>query len=120
MDPSRAYIIHRDHRMVGRVTLDAVFPFARDHMAYPHHLAEGLEPHKVRHVYLWGTDQANAFFDVSSTFDLKVKALFCHRSQMGNPGDGPRVDRMRKRYEEQGQKIGVQYAEGFKHIDLPG
>ena len=29
-DPYRRYIWHRDHRIVGRVVLDAVFPYARD------------------------------------------------------------------------------------------
>ncbi len=42
MDPNHLYINHRDHRMCGRVTLDAIFPYARDHLAYPQHLAEGL------------------------------------------------------------------------------
>ena len=32
-DPYRRYIWHRDHRIVGQVTLDAVFPYARDIMA---------------------------------------------------------------------------------------
>lgn len=120
MDPSRPYINHRDHRMAGRVTLDAVFPYARDPLPYPHHLAEGLEPHKVRHVYLWGSENADAYFDVSDTLDVKMKALSCHQSQMGEPGDETRTMRWRKRYEEIGQKAGVKYAEAFKHIELPG
>ena len=54
-DPNHKYIRHRDHAITGRVTLDAVFPYARDHLAYPEHLREGLEPHKVAEVYLWGS-----------------------------------------------------------------
>jgi len=34
-DPYRRYLWHRDHRITGQVTLDAVFPYARDHLAYP-------------------------------------------------------------------------------------
>ena len=64
---------HRDHRITGQVALDAVFPYARDHLAYPEHLAEGLEPHKVREVYLWGSDQPDTFIDVTDTFDQKVE-----------------------------------------------
>lgn len=120
MDPSRPYIIHRDHRMTGRVTLDSVFPTARDPLPYPQHLVDGLEPHKVRHVYMWGTENADSYFDVSETLDLKLKALFCHRSQMGEMGDASRTERWQKRYEELGQKAGVKYAEAFKHIELPG
>jgi len=49
-DPYRRYIWHRDHRITGQVVLDAVFPYARDHLAYPDLLAEGLLPHKVKEV----------------------------------------------------------------------
>jgi len=34
-DPYRRYIWHRDHRITGQVCIDAVFPYARDHLAYP-------------------------------------------------------------------------------------
>ena len=57
IDPNRRYIRHRDHMVTGRVTLDAVFPYARDHLAFPQHLEEGLEPHKVREVYLWSSEE---------------------------------------------------------------
>ena len=120
MDPSRPYIIHRDHRMTGRVTLDAIFPSARDHMSFPQHAAEGLEPHKVKLVYLWGTDNADAYFDISETIDTKYKALYAHRSQMGDPGDEGRMAQRRRRFEEMGKLIGVKYAEGFKKVELPG
>jgi LmbE family N-acetylglucosaminyl deacetylase len=43
-DPYRRYIWHRDHRIAGQVVLDAVFPYARDHLAYPDLLEEGLLP----------------------------------------------------------------------------
>ncbi|MCU0604457.1 MAG: PIG-L family deacetylase, partial [Desulfobacterales bacterium] len=55
-DPYRRYIWHRDHRIIGQVVLDAVFPYARDRLAYPDLLAEGLMPHKVREIYFWGTE----------------------------------------------------------------
>ena len=40
-DPYRRYLWHRDHRIAGQVTLDAVFPYSRDHLAYPDLLEEG-------------------------------------------------------------------------------
>ena len=81
-DPYRRYIWHRDHRIVGQVTLDAVFPFARDHLAYPDLLEEGLEPHKVREMLFYGSDDVNYRSDITTTFDLKVAALRCHESQV--------------------------------------
>ena len=50
LDPYRRYLWHRDHRIVGQVVMDAVFPFARDHMAYPDFMEQGLEPHKVAQI----------------------------------------------------------------------
>ena len=82
-DPCRRYIWHRDHRVTGRVVLDAVFPYARDHLSYPDLLEEGLQPHKVREVLLWGTDDPNYSSDITATFELKLAALGCHESQVG-------------------------------------
>jgi LmbE family N-acetylglucosaminyl deacetylase len=83
-NPYRKYMLHRDHRIAGQVVLDAVFPYARDHLSYPDLLEEGLEPHKVREVWLWGIDDANHFSDITDTFDIKIDALGCHKSQVGD------------------------------------
>lgn len=91
-DPYRRYVSHRDHRVTGQAVLDAVYPAARDHLAYSDLLAEGLEPHKVEEMLFWGTEDINHRSDISHTFDQKVAALLCHKSQMeqiaravGNP-----------------------------------
>ena len=83
-DPYRRYLWHRDHRVSGQVVLDAVFPYARDHLAYPDLLEEGLEPHKVSEVWLWGTEDPNFRTDITDTFDTKIAALRCHKSQVGD------------------------------------
>lgn len=81
-DPYRRYIWHRDHRIVGQATLDAVFPYARDFWAYPDLLEEGLKPHKVKEIWFWASENINHRFDITKTFDLKLKALRCHKSQI--------------------------------------
>jgi LmbE family N-acetylglucosaminyl deacetylase len=80
-DPYRKYMWHRDHRICGIVAADAVFPYARDHLAYPELLAEGLEPHKVREMWFWGTEDPNLRQDITGTFETKLNALACHKSQ---------------------------------------
>ena len=117
IDPHRRYIRHRDHYMCGRVTLDAIFPAARDHLAYPEHLQQGLEPHRVEEVYLWGSEEPDTFIDVTDTFTTKMDALYCHASQMKRPRE-EREARTRAFYEEIGKKVGVQLAEPFKRIDM--
>ena len=64
-DPYRRYIWHRDHRITGQVVLDAVFPYARDRHAYPDLIEQGLEPHKVKEVLLWGAEEPNYFSDIT-------------------------------------------------------
>lgn len=82
-DPYRRYIWHRDHRIVGRVTMDAIFPYARDHLSYPDLLEEGLQPHKVKEVLLWASmEDINYRSDITDTFDIKMTALRCHKSQV--------------------------------------
>jgi len=81
-DPYRRYIWHRDHRVVGQVVLDAIFPFARDHLAYPDLLAEGLEPHKVKEIWFFGAADVNHRVDITQTFARKLEALRCHTSQV--------------------------------------
>jgi LmbE family N-acetylglucosaminyl deacetylase len=83
-DPYRKYMWHRDHRICGIVAADAVFPYARDHLAYPELLEEGLEPHKVREMWFWGTEDPNFRQDITGTFEAKLDALACHKSQVGD------------------------------------
>ena len=82
--PYRSYIWHRDHRIVGRVTLDAIFPYARDILSYPDLLEEGLQPHKVKEVLLWASEEPNYCSDITETFNIKLAALHCHTSQLGS------------------------------------
>ena len=117
VDPNRSYIRHRDHTMTGRVTLDAIFPYARDHMAFPQHLQEGLEPHRVRELYLFRSDSPDTFIDITDTFEAKMDSLYCHASQMSRPRE-QRDERARKQAAEVGKEIGVALAEGFKKIEI--
>ena len=115
IDPGSRYIRHRDHYMTGRVTLDAVFPYARDHLAFPELLDEGLEPFNTREVWLFRPLEPDTFVDITETFVTKVDALYCHVSQMGRPRE-EREAWLRERSAETGQHIGGGLAEGFKRI----
>lgn len=117
IDPNRPYIRHEDHYVCGRVTLNCVFPYARDRMAFPEHIEEGLMPHKVREVYMWGSLSPDTYLDVTETFEMKLDALSRHRSQVGQ-GWELREVRARTRYAEVGKRIGVTYAEAFKRIEV--
>ena len=83
-DPYRRYFWHRDHRITGQVALDAIFPYARDHLSYPELLEEDLQPHRVSEVWLWASEDPNYRSDITDTFNTKLEALRCHRSQIGD------------------------------------
>lgn len=120
-DPYRRYLWHRDHRITGQVVMDAVFPYARDHMAYPDLLAEGLEPHKVREVLFWAAEDINFRSDITETFGIKLEALLCHKSQMVEFNHIPDMeDYLRKRCRENAEGERYELAEAFHRVALPG
>ncbi len=89
-DPTRFYstqenyINHTDHRAVGEIVCDAVFPLTHSHLMYPDHLKEGLGQHKTAELWLSNFDEANFFVDISDTISLKLAALACHASQLND------------------------------------
>ncbi|MCI0903708.1 MAG: PIG-L family deacetylase, partial [Chloroflexi bacterium] len=110
------YVGHPDHYAAGEAALSAVFPTARDRLTFPELLDEGLEPHKVREVWVaGGGDNSDQFVDVEAYMDTAVKALKAHKSQVDqeNAGDWFRQGRI-----DTGKKVGMAYAEGFKRITL--
>lgn len=115
-DPFRPYALHPDHRAVGITTIDAVYPTARDPLYFPQHLAEGLEPHKVAELWLFGAEYPDLFVDISQTIDQKIAALCAHRSQIRDSDE--LAQRVRARAAEVGAPRGLAAAEAFKVIRL--
>lgn len=119
-DPYRRYIWHRDHRIVGQVVLDAIYPFARDHMAYPDLLQQGLQPHKVKEIWFWGAEEINHRTDVTDTFERKLAALNCHASQVREFRNPDLENWLRRRCREMAGDEPFELAEGFHRVIAPG
>jgi LmbE family N-acetylglucosaminyl deacetylase len=111
------YINHPDHRAAGDATLDALFPAAGNPRAYPQLRAEGLEPHKVREVYLAGAREPDVWIDVTDFMDIKLRALRAHVSQLGD-WDPEEMLRTWAKEEAARQEGGGEYAESFKYFKL--
>ena len=109
------YYNHRDHRMVGWATLDAVSPDA----GHPHYMSEAGPVHRVATVLLSGTLEPNAWVDVDveGALETKIQALLCHASQIEGPEEWVRTV-VRERLEEGGRAAGVGHAEGFRRLTL--
>lgn len=105
---------HTDHRAAGMAAADAVYPAARNPMAFPWLAKSGLEAHKVRRLYLFWPNTPTAWVDVTATIDRKVDALRAHASQIHEP---EKLDeRMRAWAKENGEPIGVDAADEFRVI----
>lgn len=79
------YINHPDHRAIGDVVLDAIYPAARNHLYLPEMIRdEGLAPHRVRQVFLCGTHDPNVRVDVTAHLETKIRALREHKTQISD------------------------------------
>lgn len=106
---------HPDHRAAGQATLDAVFPAARDHLNFVELWKdERLEPHIVREVWVCGTLQPDVTLDVTDTWEIKLKALFEHKSQISEPEK--LAERMLSRRTPNSTPENPRYEEKFRRL----
>jgi LmbE family N-acetylglucosaminyl deacetylase len=70
----------------------------------------------VARVYLFWTDKATAWVDVSDTMDIKIAALREHASQLRKPEE--LEERIRSWAAEEGAVHGVAAAESFRIVDV--
>ncbi|MFW6174308.1 MAG: PIG-L deacetylase family protein [Chloroflexota bacterium] len=112
------YLGHPDHQAAGEAALSAVYPTARDRLTYPDLLEQGLEPHKVREVWvMMGPETEGVHFNelTEADMDTSIRALKAHVSQV--PSDG--IDeRMREGRRRTGARVGYRYAESFEIFTL--
>jgi LmbE family N-acetylglucosaminyl deacetylase len=103
------YINHPDHRAAGQAAIDAVAPAAAMPLLWP----EEGEPHRVRQMYVGGSDKPNVWIDLSDTLEIKIEALRRHKSQMG---EWDPSEMIRKWAAETGKQKGLAWAESFRRI----
>jgi LmbE family N-acetylglucosaminyl deacetylase len=110
--PREGFVNHPDHRATGTAVIDACFPVAELHLAFPEQLTDGLTTHKVTEILFWSTAEATHFVDISETIDQKIEALKEYKSQIREPDR--LAERIRERSKVVGQDHNMAYAEGFR------
>lgn len=111
------YINHPDHRAAGQATLDAVFPAARDHLNFIELWRdENLEPHIVREVWVSAPVEPNVTLDVSEFWEMKLQALYEHKSQIRDAEELGK--RLRERHTPDSSCDNPRYEEYFKQLVL--
>ncbi len=106
---------HPDHLAAGQATLFAIYPASQNPWDFPELLEEGLEPHRVREVYISGAPFLNHVVDISDTIDLKIEALAQHASQ--HLDFAQTEERIRGWTAANGAKHGLAHAEEY-HLTL--
>ncbi|HRE49019.1 MAG TPA: PIG-L family deacetylase [Aggregatilineales bacterium] len=121
-DPATYYfknggINHPDHMAIGAAALAAVYPSARDRHTFEELWRnEGLEPHKVRQVYLSGTWHPTHKINITDVFERKIAAINEHHSQVKDP-EGL-LSRMRGSFEPDFGETEPIYVENYRVITL--
>ena len=80
-DPFGGYRYHPDHRIVGRVALDAAWPSARDPLTYP----DAGDPHETAEAWCFAGQEPNLEVDVGDVIEEKIEARLAHVSQTRYP-----------------------------------
>jgi LmbE family N-acetylglucosaminyl deacetylase len=115
----RLFSSHPDHLAAGEIAIQAVYPDSRNAFAFEDLLkVEGLEPWRVREVWVMSHPNSDHFVDITSTIDRKLEALHAHQSQTAH------VEELDKRIREWGsmnaERAGFgkgKYAEVFKIVN---
>jgi LmbE family N-acetylglucosaminyl deacetylase len=114
----RIFASHPDHLAAGEAAVCAVYPDARNPFAHPELVEEGFEPYVVKELWMMASSDPDRAVDVTATFERKIEALTCHRSQVG---DGAELsDRIRSWLEPAGVAAGLPpggLAETFRVVE---
>ena len=116
IDPWRHYQLHPDHRAAGQAALDAVWA-AREWYIFPEQLVEGIEPWRVKEVYLFWTENADYWEDITCCMDIRLAGLKRHASQVGATRRSWR-SASASAAKDAGQKPGYEAAEEFKRFQF--
>tara|TARA_B110000438_G_scaffold180173_1_gene172181 strand:+ start:2504 stop:3217 length:714 start_codon:yes stop_codon:yes gene_type:complete len=117
-DPFRMNnFLHRDHRNLGFSVMDAIYPYARDHLHFPEQINNEVQPHKVKDLLFWGSDTPDVSIDVSEFASNKIESLAKHKSQLPGLSLGSDYGKnILKRLKDSAKDSDFIYAESFRMI----
>ncbi|MBM3124672.1 MAG: PIG-L family deacetylase [Chloroflexi bacterium] len=117
-DPQNLFALyginHPDHRACGQAVLDAVFPAAGNIAYFPELSEQGHAPHMPREVWCSLTNQPNTIIDVTDVWEVKLKGILEHRTQVQDIDK--LMARMKSRRTEDSTDENPRYEEKFRVV----
>ncbi|HZP57831.1 MAG TPA: PIG-L deacetylase family protein [Dehalococcoidia bacterium] len=110
---------HHDHRTIGRVVRDALYPAAHDPHYFPEHRYKGVAAHRTAELLLAATNEPDLHVDIGPWLERKVDAVLCHASQIDGRSREEMLQGWRaaaKRDRERRKRTGYEFSESFRRI----
>lgn len=122
---------HPDHGKGGRLIADACFlaGLRKIETEWEGQPQEAWRPKRVFHMIQDRNLEPDFIVDISATFEKKIEAIKCYKSQFHDPSSNEPVtyistnnflDQIKYRDALAGKKIGTEYGEGFICENVPG
>jgi LmbE family N-acetylglucosaminyl deacetylase len=110
---------HPDHLAAGEAAIQAVYPDARNPFAFMDlKNEEGLEPWRVKEVWVYAHHSPDYWVDITETFPKKMAALNAHVSQTAHNKE---LENMVREWAERNAGVGGlpvgHLAEAFKIVN---
>lgn len=109
---------HSDHRAVATAVFDSLYPACGNENFFPELISEEkIYPFSPKMAMFGNFENADTWTDIEDFFDIKIKALACHKSQIKDIEEI--IPRIKNRSEENGKPAGLKCAESFRTLELP-
>ncbi len=109
---------HSDHRAIATAVFDSLYPACGNENFFPDLISEEeLYPFSPKMAMFGNFENADTWTDIEYFFDIKMKALACHKSQIKDIEEI--IPRIKNRSEENGKPVGLKCAESFRTLELP-
>jgi LmbE family N-acetylglucosaminyl deacetylase len=118
-DPFQRYLANPDHRVTGQAVLDAVWPYAMAANTYPDLRKSEFDTHRVNEVWLWASPEPNFVVDISDTWETKMAAFQCHKSQIGDPIVPDFARRFNEMFKNAAKGQNFAMGEAFHRVQIP-
>lgn len=112
---------HHDHRVIGRIVRDALYPAAHDPLYFREHRDDGILAHRTAELLMAGTNEPDFHVNIEPYLETKVDAILCHTSQIDSRSRDEMLKGWRaaaKRDKDRRKRTGYTFSESFKRIEM--